>query len=357
MPSNIYNAVPQALRDTRLVLRDIAQDHIASQNQQGQMELAQSRAKTDFARVQAESDKNRMNHEMSLRDFALRENESQARTRMNNVQTNIIARKFNDDNTVLTGDEYANRFGAKHLLHLFGINGQQKMTVAQWNEATTPIKKLLQTSPYAAFTAQAYHLKSEIEDLTRKYHQPGLAPDARDNIKKQIQDKNTRYGFLLNGIMSANPPDATKIAAEARKNWAEFPELYKEYPDFSTYLQAYTADVKKAHKLYHDDSKIFNRQLATMDIDPNYDDVMRNAVELIQTQIPDQNAADEIIQQIAAKQKSGDLQGAYNIAIAWQKTLTKQTPALSPGHPPAPAKTPQGNTNTQPWNTWDRPKR
>lgn len=368
MPTqNPYGAVPEALTQTRLSLRDIMTDMLMTKKMEQDLSLAKSKAETETAIVAANTERDKLSNakdmavmgETSRRNMATEQNASdtlalhqqgqdfvqnvqfpaQMSLQERNLESEIPVRKahaaslrattaaaMNEEkrkNEVVSAKDFADRMGAGHWLPMLGIDPNDKRPAYQWGEFKDKVKALETSHPAMALTGYGYHLKSDLENLVSQYHTPGLDTDVKAAQKVQIGKKFNELQALNKMILEIKEPDATKVVSEARKHWSDNPQTQEKYKNFDEFLPDYNASVKKMRSVFIGDLKGIAKEV----IDPNYDVVMKSAMNTIKTSTGKTQAAgiEEGAKQLM---KKDDLAGAYKYLTDWAKHL--QTKRVNP---------------------------
>jgi len=339
--SNPYGAVPNALKDTRLTLRDIGQDIVSAQNAENQMSLAVS--EQDIRRAKTMSD---------IEGDKQRRAETAARLYGQNLQNQQLAQTIKEQNSVVTAEQFAGRIpGGKHLLPLFGIDPAEKRTVAEWTPIGQQLGAIMQKSPYIAFQATQFSLKGEIDELNEKVAQKGLDETTKGKL---IQQRDQKLGQYIQSDKMGNAitvPDKNDLIQQ----WGKTAALQATYPTVEEYVDA----ALKLHSSISDDRKKIEKAAATAGIDPNYTQNMSGWQQVIATKL-DKTAADKILKEVETLASRGDLQGAHSLARSWAQKFgaPASTPTTS-GAPETPFQTPQATapvaTAPVPANIHDMP--
>jgi len=325
-----YNAVPAALQDARLTLRDIAQDIVARKQLENNLALAESNQDITRAQTQAGIQQGEQAHELNLRRLAMQEQQNINRNNLLKLQQRALADKIRAENEVISAEEFAQRHGAAALLPLIGADPTEKRTAAQWQPMGQQFVRMLQQSPYLAATAATYQLKSDIDELLTKIKTPGLSPETRATLAKELQPKYTLYQRQSALIKQATAPTRAELA----KDWSKSADLRLTYPEQNDYIEKTLA----AHHAIHADEKRIRTELEEMDINPDYYNKIQTARRQIAA-MPNQQEAKRIINEIDKKLDAGDITGADNLATTWSKKIAPAAPATSgapaPQNPPA----------------------
>ncbi len=364
---NPYGAVPEALRDTRLSLRDIMSDILVTKKMEGDLSLAKSKAETDTALVQAGIDRDRLSNTKDIArldqidrqhadtfglakaaqefdqgpKFQSQKDLNDAHVKLLNSQNAKEQHDLKAKNELLTGKEYATRIGAGYMADLLGV-GDEKLPAHQWEGLGKNIMQMHQKSPGMQFIAAGYKLQSELQDLRQQYHTPGLPTETKATLKKTLESKAKKLGFI-NDLMNDDKLDPVKVATETRKSWAEIPALQNQYKDYDDYHTKTFNGLKESHGAYHDEAKQWKLYLATADISPNFMEDLQSANTII-GQFAEPKLKDQITTGTKQRLDKGDLKGAYQYTTDWAKYLESRkgaVPVISPKkETPSPAKAP-----------------
>ena len=357
---NPYGAVTDALKDTRLTLRDIATGILATKKQEADLSLAKSRAETETAMVNAGVTRDQLSNQLHMAGLAenVRSNmareandttrvgiaqqeadthkkTSESTVRLHNAEAGKIAQEIAAENEVVSAKDFATRMGAGHIVDMLGIDPGMKLPARKWAGLGQNIRGLMAASPAMQFTAQGFKLKSNLEDLTKKYNQPGIDAAIKTKIKKDMESNYDALQRLDTFIMGVKEPDATKIAESARKLWTESPELANQYKNYESFADDYATKLKATRSAFHADLDNIKTRIATMDIDPNYVGTMQNSVQVINS-LADKKLAASIDLGLKNRMSRNDLKGAYDYVTGWARNLQAKskgilTPKTNPG--------------------------
>lgn len=346
--NNPYGAVVDALKDTRLTLKDIAAAALADKKLAAELEAARAEAEVKNAMVNADILRQEGANAMNQASFAEQVRANQAREeaernrsaidkynsetnrmsaeaaiRLHNAQTASLARENAQANELITAKEYASRRGAEFILDMLGIDPQKKLRAHEWSALGNTIDALMKTSPAMYVTATGYKLKQQIEDLDQKYNTPGLPQDIKDKIKQERQEKYFKLKQLDDLVMSINEPDSTKLNESAKKLWMENPGYAAQYKSYDDFLTDYAANLKKTRSKFHDDLAAMQIRAATIDIDPNYNDRVQTALSYVAS-VDDKKHARMIQNGLERRLREGKLKEAYDYIVNWEQYLKKQ---------------------------------
>lgn len=352
---NPYGATADALKDTRLTLRDIAAGILANKKMESDLKLGEAKANTETAMVQAGITRDQLNNDLHMTSLAEASRHNMAdegynksrigieqqnadtstmigksTVNLHNAQAGAIARQAQADNEVLTAQQYAMRMGAPGMPEMLGIDPNTKQTAAQWAPMGQNILGLLKQSPAMQITYQGYKIKSQLEDISQQYNTPGLDAKTKSKLKKDMESKYDQLQRMDHFIMSVKEPDATKIAETARKLWTENPTLATQYENYDQFAGEFDANIKQTRGVFHNDLARLQTRLATMDIDPDYEQTMLSAITAIRA-MPDKKLAGRIDAERQRLLQAGDLKGAYDYVTRWANSpQTKQPAAGTP---------------------------
>lgn len=299
MNANPYGAVPEALGQTRLTLRDIMSDYLQNKVLESNMRLAETKANTETALVNAGIEKERLAGERDLarmrltrdihdeeavrqesqfgRSLAQTIQAQQDQNRIAQGQLNVsqgqlkvgeghlkvaedaekrAAREEQRKNEVRTAGDWVKTAGLHPgLLDFVGADPGQKLRRADAELLYGNIQTMMKTNPSLGFMVHGYALKRDLLDLQDKIQSPGLTDDQRSALKKEYGGKLRRFEQLDQLIMAEKTPDQAKIVAEARKTYADTPELATKFPSFEQFLTEFSKNVTNARSTFHDDVK------------------------------------------------------------------------------------------------------
>ena len=306
MIQNPYGAVSDALKETRLSLRDIMSDFLTSKKMEQDLHLAKARAETDKAIVEAGIERDRLantkdmahleessrhntaveqnaadtldlhrsgqeqQNTQFLQNLALQEKnlESENAVRQANAKLALthaghIANEEKRKMQPVTAQDFADRMGAGYMLPLMGINPTDTRPAYQWEQLATTIKGVMDKNPALSFISRGHGIKSELENLSAQYATPGLDPEAKTALKTQIGKKLSLLQTLDEMIMQVKEPDAARISESARKVWSDNPQLQTQYRNYDEFLPAYSSEVQKTRSHFHNNLKAIKINMAT----------------------------------------------------------------------------------------------
>lgn len=336
---NPYGAVPAALRDTRLTLRDIAKDILMEKKMEQDAALAASQQDVSRAQVMGNIEQQARGQELDLKRLGIQEKESNARTNLVNLQGRQLADDIRAANEVVTAGEFSKRFGAQHILPLFGIDPAEKRTASQWKPLGQQMMQMLNQSPYLAMNASALSLQGEIDELHEKLQTPGLDATARQNLIKEIKPRYAALQMQTRLMKMATEPSP----ADLGKEWAKSTELQLAYPDRDAYIK----NAIEAHRAYRADEKALQIKRMTLDIDQDFLGNMRRASNTILS-LADPKTAAQILAEIEKKQNAAAspqdyasvLEFARNHANHLQNQQSSRAAAPAPQNPPTQGQAP-----------------
>lgn len=370
---NPYGAVPEAIKDMRVSLRDIMADVLATKKMEGDLSLARAKAETDTALINAENERHKLANEkdiarmqqqdtqfnrqldqsasqfqqtQTLAEAAQRFSQgpafdetrrvNTAHVRHLNAQTAELGRKAREDAEVVTAQQYATERGAVHLLPMFGIDPNQKMTRKQFEGFGSQIDAMVRSNPMIMVIANGKKLQMDLDNLSGQYKTPGLDAATKEKIGGDIKAKREQLEKLDYFIMASKDPDPVKVAAEAHKTWTDNPDLATQYKNYDEYHQAFADSIRTARGRFHEGINNIKFFEATKDISPTYLEDVQSAQALVAA-MPDQAKA----QQISAHGKKLLSQGKYKEAheymTQWGKYL-QNAPRQAPPKSQAPQK-------------------
>lgn len=280
---NPYGAVPEAMNNTRLSLRDIMQDYLANKVTESNLEIAKAKTEVDRGAIEANLEQARMSNTRDLAGLAQREyqfdqnlNQTAEQFRQNHQlntekfqadksaqdrQIKIMeaenARKNREEarmNEVRTIGDWATRAGlGRGVLDMNGLDPNMKMSRRDAAQALESWQIMVKSHPAMGFMAHGYNLKSDLQDLQAKLSDPNLAAADKEALQKTYDKKFKQFQYLDDFIMKEKMPDQAKIADTARKTYSENPNLQTIYPNYESYLQAFTKDLQQTRSIFQGD--------------------------------------------------------------------------------------------------------
>ncbi|MCX5819736.1 MAG: hypothetical protein NT047_07480 [Deltaproteobacteria bacterium] len=365
MNGNPYGAVPEALKETRLTLRDIMAAHMENKLAEGRLNLEKTKAETETALIAANIKRDEL---ANLRDTAhlnqqaeqFREGQAQQDVQFNkNLTFHDAAQKLaekgqTEQHEIATGQlgvaksaedraareekrkneertigDWMNAAGIHPGLGEFlGVDPNKKIKRADAENFYATIHAAFKSSPAMSLMANGYSLKNELIGMQDKLRTPGLDPAQAAELKKKYDRGLSTFEDLDRLIMAEKVPDQAKIAQAARQSYTDNPELHTKYPDFEKYLTAFQKDVTSARGVFQDDIGKLKGDSALKEItgekikvDPDYDQTMSSFSKLISA-----NAKPDMVAAIKAgriqREAKGDFKGAYDYLNGYAKKLT-----------------------------------
>jgi hypothetical protein len=291
-PMNPYGAVPEALKETRLSLRDIMGDFLQNKVLEGRINLEKSKAETETALVGAGIERERLTNLRDLsrmrmtqemhdedalrqegqfgRNLALQTKGQEDTSRIAGAQLKVsqghldvsrtaeqrAGREEARKNEVRSAGDWVEAAGmSKGLLDFLGVDPNTKMKRADAENVYTTLQSTMKSNPSLAFMAHGYSLKADLQGLQAQLAAPGITPEQAAPLRAQYDKKMRLFQNLDQLIMAEKTPDQAKIVAEARKSYTENPQLAEKYPTFEKFLDTFTANVTKARSVFQDDIK------------------------------------------------------------------------------------------------------
>lgn len=248
--SNPYGAVPEALNQTRLTIRDVVADYLKSKALESQLSLAKGQIELDRMRMDADTQRSRMDQELRLgamqqnalhqdRTFDQQAENNAFLRRMKMGEADLSQRKFLEEqgknkieadkaravidlykaqaDKARGAEDRANRADEVRPLGAWAKEGQidPRVVQAMGYNLDTPLsraeardlrKKAVPMLPHIAMQ-DLYRVVLEAEDTLRR--NPDLPPDQREALK-------TRHGQALEGISRLLPVVNGQTGVESR---------------------------------------------------------------------------------------------------------------------------------------------
>jgi len=327
MNGNPYGAVPAALSETRLTLKDIMADLLATKVAEGRLRLEQSKAETETAMVAAGLEKERLaeNREMERmrmtramhdedaarasgqfeKTFSLQQTAEERAGRGQEMQHEIAqgqldvskgqlkvaesaelraAAETRRKNEIRSIGEWASSGGIHPgLLDYLGVDKDKKITRADAENLYANLQVTFKANPSMGLMAHGYALKAELTAIQEKIQAPGTPPQEAAGLKKMYDRKLAQFEALDKLIIAEKSPSQEKIVESARRSWAENPELAKQYETYDKFLTAFQKEVEEARGVFHDDLQLLKNPKTTTPAEQQAAvDGIREAVKEIQ---------------------------------------------------------------------------
>lgn len=310
---NPYGAVPEALKDTRLTLRDIMADMLNTKKMEGELSLAKSKAETETALVSQGIERDRLRNTMDITRLEQTDRQHQQQGELAQKQFGLAQaaqthlhgpafaeqkrlhdaqiNKLNADRTALSQEtqkndevvpvrqflEENNAMAYADVLNITNLDERQKRS--HFAGIGNEIKKMEAASPLFKTTRAMADTKREITKLAGDFH---AAQDKE--TKKTIQDKMEQLEarrLSLNMFQSgANSPKEKDLLELSGKLWKSMDEetkigLYNN--DYNKYHNDYAAGINKMQKAVAEDEKLYKRLI----ISPTYNEDIKAAMAAI----------------------------------------------------------------------------
>ncbi len=308
--NNPYGAVPEALKETRLTLRDVMSDFLQNKVLEGRMTLEKTRAETETALVNAGIEKDRL---ANLRDMAhlkltrdLHDEEAtrqagqfqltyglqdaaqkfqnlqadrsynlqekgQALQEKTQTEANVIAgrhatvaesaearqaREEARKNETKTAAEWVQAAGmSPGLLEFLGVSANMQIKRVDAENLYHTLSATFKSNPSLGLTAHGYGLKADLTAMQTQLKDPKLDPAKKTALKTAYDAKLRQFENLDQLIMAEKTPDQAKIVQAARQTYADSPQLQTEHPNFDQFLKDFQKDVSQARSVFHEDIK------------------------------------------------------------------------------------------------------
>ncbi len=246
---NPYGAVPQALENSRLALRDIMADHLATKQMAANLDLAVKKAETENAMVGANLERARMGQELDLAKMAQGQQNWQQSFGLQKQQQEredreSTARMANDAQRLrLSQAEAARRNEKKSMYEWAAEAGASKSIIDRFFSGADLNKKIDRataehwqaqiTNMYNANPALRVYdaqkdRKQAIETLNKQLLNPGLLPAQRASLQKQRDDHMEAFTFINENI-GVQSMDPLKLTHMAMKTYENDPTLQTKY--------------------------------------------------------------------------------------------------------------------------------
>lgn len=361
---NPYGAVPEALKETRLALRDIMADYLATKTQEANLALGQKKAETETAMIQAGIERDRLAGERDLARMAQDAQRFGLQTDLHRAQMEQGGQQFRDR---LSEDQRQFDINKKLKEREIGIQGAQ-LNLSRLQHAPDKIMnimareypnmdprmrdRVLRTAgfdPNAVTTPQTLQryqgmllpvmrtiLQSDFKDVMA---QAGKTKDPK--AKGSLFDQANQIAIQARGIddfmtRDLSPESAAKIY-EKLKSAGELDESVT----LADYIQEATTKRKQSQEVVDMLSQA-GQARAKHEADPNYDARLTQAINMIKMLDKDPKHVDRI--EAGARERANDPAGALEYAEGWADHLLRQHRAQKATPPAAGNETlwPQG---------------
>lgn len=379
---NPYGAVPEALKETRLTLRDLMADHLANKVAEGRLSLAKTQAETETAMVGANLKKEEM---VNLRDIAhltqqanqfgerqaqeagqfatttgLQERGlTQAATAETNRNANDLSRIALDEKRVGIDTARAAReaedaarqkevvsvrqhLKEKHLVsddlldkHKVPDTKMRRDEIELWEKTTG---QDLINNPGLKLTLEMDIAEDKVRQIHKDLAQPGLDPATaklfREEADRLMQGMKTTQTLIMNRTQ----PKPEVLAEHAVRAYATGVRENSIDPTKITeaqYVDKYVAYVDQARTKFHTNMNELDIKGKKLKVDPKYDQTETTASATIKAKATPAQAASIAAgySQLTAK---GDFSGALDYLTGHARQLSSGGKTAATGKPASP---------------------
>lgn len=344
---NPYGAVPQALENSRLALRDIMADHLATKQMEANLELAKKRSDTETALVASNLDRQRMVNDMELakmaqeqqrwqqgqqnwqQNFQLQKNESEDQRKFREQD---LALKRQSEGRQARAQEAALRdvtpMPVKDVFRLYlpkiqeedysdvakaaGLNLEQKVIPTALKDQEAFIVPIMEGVTYRRWKKYETLTQQETDPAKRKQY--AQKTDQAFAQFKAIQDE-------LDRLEKVKPKDTLNLFRKAQENGdpRSFEEFYRDNFDDPK------NKINLARKQYQAAAQDYELR-KTINSDPEaYKNELTNTINIIRQSAPADLAGIEA----GMKKRAHDPNAALQYAKDWAKYL--QSGQKNPG--------------------------
>ena len=350
MISNPYGAVPEALNQTRLSLRDIMSDYLANKVAEGNLMIAQARTENDRSAIEANLEQSRaadtrdlariaMSADQFNKSYGLQERETSLRETMEPQKLQLdqdrvkimqagearAAREEARMNQVKTIGDWADQAGIhRGILDMNGLNPQMRVSRRDAETTLNNFRTQIQMHPSLGFIAHGYSLKSDLVDLQNKLSDKTLSKEDRAALQTTYDKKFQAFKNLDDFIMKEKQPDQARIADTARKTYADNPDLQTQFPNFESYLEAFNKDLQKTRGIFQNDIATFQANQAKMSKPAGFEQSLAGIQKSISEVSKDKNWNDRIAAGIGQRIQAGQYEDALSYAQGHLTQLQKR---------------------------------
>jgi len=342
---NPFGAVPRALENSRLALRDIMSDYLATKTMDANMNLMMKKAETENAMVGANLERARMGQELDLakmaqgqqnwqQGFDLQKKESEDNRNFREKEFTLkqaadrrAAAFAAQRNEVRTGAEWLKLYGGtRRSAQRLGIDLNQKYTRTDAEHLASRLKSAYAEHKSLEFWDTAADQKDEIARLDEQLKNKNLTPKQTEILEKQ-RDKAKKLFYELDTlIMKVEQPSPEKVLAAKHREWNEYPALQQQFRDFNAYSEDFDKKILNARSEFHKDAEIlkakdreYETSKALEAIDPNFDEKMQQAKATIQAS--GHPKAGAILRETQRLFSTGDIAKGFDYAQKWNNYL------------------------------------
>lgn len=356
---NPYGAVPEAIKDARVSLRDITADLLATKKMEGELALAKTKAETEASLAAAASERYKLENEKDISRMNMQSDQfnrqldqsgrqfqdnfslaksaqafqqgpkfeqekrltdaqiaaSRAQTAHSAAQTRQLQRSEQQ----ITPRAYLQELGApERYLSMFPeIQPDKPYQRWQLDEFKNQYVDFTKKNPAFPFMANLDAVQQQIPALVKQYHAE-QDPTKKQSIGNAVRELYGAQDFAVRAVLTANEPSAMEIAKYADKMGKDPKDLAKEISDIRSVIQP--------------NIKSWRTGAATFEISPTYVSDVTQYAKIIETKMP---AGAQKTQLIAAhkalqdKVAAGDSAAAkqlYDNMKGWAQHLTSGTP-------------------------------
>ncbi len=292
--ANPYGAVPEALKETRMTLRDIMQDYLANKVAESNLEIAKAKADVERASVEADIQKASMMNTLSLARLAQEANQfqqnyglherqvkleeqtkpqqiwaqqEQARASMKTAEARaqevgLIAAEQARKNQIVTLGQLGNeRNIPKVYFTANGIDPNTRLRRADGEETMKLIGQKFAQDPALMTKFHQYSIRDKILELQEKMVDPTIPPDQKtimnqqyNKLKEQFQSLEVLSNELKKGDNSALIPHIVKYVQDnpATAGLQSIEEVAAKFAQAKQTLDANSPsfDMNKIHEKY-----------------------------------------------------------------------------------------------------------
>lgn len=369
---NPYGAVPEAIKDARVSLRDITADLLATKKMEGELTLAKTKAETEASLAAAASERYKLENEKDISRMNMQSDQfnrqldqsgrqfqdnfslaksaqafqqgpkfeqekrltdaqiaaSRAQTAHSAAQTRQLQRSEQQ----ITPRAYLQELGAPDGLFALFPNIQPDKSYQRWQleDFKNQFVDFNKRNPAVALLSNMAAVQQQIPALVQQFHAE------QDPAKKKVLGDRVRQLYEAQDVgqrlvLAANEPSAVEITRAAEKLGEDPQEFAKKVNEVRSAIQP--------------NLRQWRMDAATFEISPTYGSDVTQYAKIIETKMP---AGPQKTQLIAAhkalqdKVAAGDPAAAkqlYDNMKGWAQHLTSGTPTgKQAGTKPAPGK-------------------
>lgn len=266
MTGNPYGAVVDALKDTRVTLKDIMAAHLQNKVLEGRLNLEAKKSETSLAQVASAIERERMLDARQQEQFTKRMGMEERRVSLAEAAGRRADQEAQRNNEIRTIGEWVQNAGMPAgIIDFLGVDPNRKISRQDAQAVYGNLQNAFKTNPSMGFMVKGYNLRRELTDLQNQLQAAGLEPAAKEKLTKLYDKKLSSFKMLDEFIMAQKAPDSARIAQVARQTWTDNPELQTQYENFDKFLPAFSKSMQQIRSVFQEDIERFSKGKKTLE--------------------------------------------------------------------------------------------